>query len=159
MIEKDKYQKFKLSPASYIIFIQANKILLLKRQNTGFMDGYYSVPAGHLEGGETATACAVREAEEEVGAIINEFDLKVVHVMHRYDLDRPFIGDDKTFNERVDFFLTASRWQGEIRNMEPDKCSELEWCEVDNLPEKFVPYVKSAIESYRKGEFYSEYGW
>jgi ADP-ribose pyrophosphatase YjhB (NUDIX family) len=159
MIEKDQYTKFKLSPASYIIFMRDDKILLLKRQNTGFMDGYYSVPAGHLEGGETFTACAAREAEEEVGVRIEESDLEAVHLMHRFGPERPFIGDDKTLNERMDCFLLAKKWQGEIRNTEPDKCSELQWCEINDLPEKIVPYVKHAIESYRKGVFYSEYGW
>lgn len=42
-------------------------MLLLKRANTGHLDGFWSVPAGRLDGGESITAGAVREAYEEVG--------------------------------------------------------------------------------------------
>jgi 8-oxo-dGTP diphosphatase len=47
-------------PASYLILFRDGKILLLKRANTGYEDGNYSVIAGHVEPGENFTQCIIR---------------------------------------------------------------------------------------------------
>ena len=70
-------------PASYLTLFKDNKILLLKRFNTGYEDGNYSMIAGHVDPNETFTQCIIREAEEEAGILLKPKDLKVVHVMHR----------------------------------------------------------------------------
>lgn len=139
-------------PASYLVLIKNNKILLLKRLNTGFEDGNYSVIAGHVEKGESFTQCVIREAKEEAGIILNPKDLRVAHVMHR---------DSKTNfdNERVDVFFTALKWKGIIENKEPDKCSDLSWFDIDNLPKNTVAYIKQVISDIRNNIFYSEDGW
>ncbi|MDQ3005393.1 MAG: NUDIX domain-containing protein, partial [Chloroflexota bacterium] len=51
----------------HLLFFRQNEMLLLRRFNTGFRDGEYSVPAGHLDGGEPVMSAATREAQEEVG--------------------------------------------------------------------------------------------
>ena len=43
---------FKFKSAVHLFLIQDDKILLLRRYNTGYEDGNYSVIAGHLAGGE-----------------------------------------------------------------------------------------------------------
>lgn len=52
----------------------------MQRDNTGFRDGYYALPSGHVDGGEPA----VREAKEWVGVDIDSKGLRLVHKMHRY---------------------------------------------------------------------------
>lgn len=135
--------------SSYLFLIKDGSILLQRRFQTGFQDGNYGVPAGHLDGGETARQGGVREITEEIGIEIKPDDMTVVHVMHR----------KATNDERIDFFMTASVYTGEITNGEPHKCDDLQFFPLDDLPENMVDYVKVAIENYQKGISYSEYGW
>lgn len=144
-------ERFKIIPVSHLILIKDGKILLSRRFNTGYEDGNYSVVAGHLDGNETFTSAMVREAREEAGIELRLEDLDVVHAMHRKTLSEA--------NERIEFFLKAKKWQGEPKIMEPDKCDDLKWFAIDDLPANTVPYIRQAIENIRKGIFYSEFGW
>jgi 8-oxo-dGTP pyrophosphatase MutT (NUDIX family) len=146
--------RFRLVPAVHLLLRRDGDVLLLRRHNTGYEDGNYSVPAGHLDGGEPVTAAMAREALEEAGIGIGPDDLHVVHVMHRRSVTA-----EADPEERVDFFLTAARWQGEPRIMEPDRCDELAWYPLDAMPGNTVPYVRAGIEAHLAGVRYSEFGW
>jgi ADP-ribose pyrophosphatase YjhB (NUDIX family) len=141
-------ERFKLISTVHLFLMRGEEVLLLRRFNTGYEDGQYSVVAGHLDGGEMVKAAAVREAREEVGVEIAPADLQVVGVMHR-----------KSDDERIDFFLTAHAWSGEVRNAEPDKCDDLGWFGVDALPENTIPYVRRALDNYRRGTWFDSFGW
>ena len=132
----------------HLLFFRADQVLLLRRFNTGYADGQYSVPAGHLDGGETVMAAAVREAQEETGLRLETGDIRFSSVMHRRDGD-----------ERVDFFVHVRDWQGEPTNTEPDKCDELRWVDANELPVNVIPYVKQAIQNHRDGIRFDEFGW
>jgi 8-oxo-dGTP pyrophosphatase MutT (NUDIX family) len=132
----------------HLLFFRGNQVLLLRRFNTGYADGQYSVPAGHLDGGETVLGAAAREAEEETGLRLESQDILFSSVMHRIDDE-----------ERVDFFMHIRSWQGEPSNTEPDKCDELRWFPVDALPENVIPYVRRAIQNHRDGLKFDEFGW
>jgi 8-oxo-dGTP diphosphatase len=140
--------RFALVPASYIILRKDDKILLIRRANTGYLDGFYSLPSGHIDGNEPAVQAAAREAKEEVGVDISIEDLQFVHVIHR-------VAEEKD-HERVDFFFEASKWQGEPTNCEPEKCDDLQWFSLENLPEKISPVVKQALEMIQAGGYYSD---
>ncbi len=142
-------ERFKLTPTSHLILIKNDKILLLRRYNTGYEDGSYSVIAGHLDGNETFIQAMAREAKEESGIRVNPEELEVVHVMHRKG----------PAEERIDFFIRAKSWNGEPKIMERDKCDDLRWFPVDRLPENVIPYVRQAIECVTSRIFYSEHGW
>lgn len=142
-------ERFKLIPTSHLILIKDDKILLSRRFNTGYEDGNYSVVAGHLDGNETFIEAMAREAKEEAGVDIKAKDLEVVHAMHRKSPPE----------ERIDFFIKANDWRGEPKIMEPDKCDDLRWFPINNLPANTIPYIRQAIEKIRKKIFYSEFGW
>lgn len=144
-------ERFKVIPAVYLFLVQDGKILLLRRFQTGYRDGSYSLPAGHLEGDESMRAALVREANEEMGIDINPADLEFKLLMHR-----SCQGNDR---ERADIFFTAQKWQGNIENAEPGRCDDLSWFALDNLPPNTVDYVKAAIDCYLKGGKYCEFGW
>jgi len=129
-----------------LFFFRENEILLLRRFNTGFRDGEYTVPAGHIDGGETIMEAAVREGREETGVDIAVDDLVFSTVMHR-------IEDD----ERVDFFFQVRMWMGDPFNAEPDKCDDLRWFDLDRLPVNTVPYVRQALRNHLTGIPFAEY--
>jgi len=139
----------KLATAVYLLLIEDEKILLLRRWNTGWEDGNYSLVAGHLEDNEMIIDAMIREAKEEINIILEPQDLQVIHVMHRYYLDEECIG----------FFLTATTWKGKPENQEPDKCDELRWFPLYNLPENIDPLMKKAIKQYQHNNFFSEFSW
>jgi len=60
-------ERYKITPASYLVLIEDNKILLQRRFNTGYEDGKYSLVAGHVDEGETFTEAIIREVKEEAG--------------------------------------------------------------------------------------------
>ena len=140
--------------AVHLILIKEGKILLLRRFNTGWGDGKYSVVAGHVDRNETVKSAMVREAMEEAGIVISRDDLEFVHVMHRKSVQ-----EHKSDENRVDFFFSAKKWKGVPKNMEPDKCDDLDWFEVGALPSNMVPYVRRAIDSIMHRRAYSEVGW
>lgn len=142
-------ERFKLVTAVHLILIEDEKILLQRRYNTGYEDGNYSIVAGHIDGNESILKAMQREALEEAGIKILQEDLKIVHVMHRKTLDR----------ESIDYFLTCKKYDGEITIMEKDKCDELKFYNLNDLPNNVIPYVKKGIESYLNNEPFSIYGW
>lgn len=142
-------ERFKLIPTSHLILIKDDKILLSRRFNTGYEDGNYSVVAGHLDGNETFIKAMIREVKEEASIDIAAKDLEVAHAMHRKSPPE----------ERIDFFIKANDWRGEPKIMEPDKCDDLRWFPINNLPANTIPYIRQAIEKIRKKIFYSEFGW
>ena len=134
--------------AVHLLLVRDGKILMLRRHNTGYQDGNYSVVAGHIDGGEELKTAMIREAREEAGIQISPQDLTVVGVMHLMEDD-----------EYVSFFLHASSYSGEVVNMEPDKCDDLRWFDLDNLPPNTIPYVRRAIQNYRNGIWFDSLGW
>src|ERR1041385_198598 len=132
----------------HLFFFRENQILLIRRFNTGFRDGEYSVPAGHLDGGETVIDAARREGHEEGGVQIEAEDLTFSTVMHRLEDE-----------ERVDFFLHVHQWTGEPFNAEPDKCDDLCWVNIDHLPENTIPYIRRALHNHLNEIRFDEFGW
>jgi 8-oxo-dGTP pyrophosphatase MutT (NUDIX family) len=132
----------------YLILHNEDTVLLLLRKNTGYCDGYFSLIAGHVEDGESATSAMIREAHEEAGICLDRSSLRVVHVMHRCT---------NRFN--IDVFFECHDWQGDIVNQEPDKCEGLFFVPVKQLPPNTIDYIRSVLEAVEERKFYSEYGW
>ena len=134
--------------AVHLFLVRGDEVLLLRRANTGYEDGKYSVIAGHLDGGETVIAAATREAREEAGIALDPAGVRVVGVMHR-----------RANDERIDFFVVAAAWAGEVTNCEPHKCDALAWFPLVGVPERTIPYVRRALENYRAGRWFESFGF
>ncbi|MET1033297.1 MAG: NUDIX domain-containing protein [Candidatus Saccharimonadales bacterium] len=144
-------ERHKVVPAVYVIFEKDGRVLLIRRAGTGYFDGYYSLPAGHLDGGEPAHIAAIREAKEEVGVDISPDDLHFVHTLHRKA--------EESDHERIDMFFMAKNYKGELQNMEPEKCDELRWASYEDLPENIVPEVRSVFKHLSAGRSYSTFNF
>ena len=142
-------ERFKLIPLVGLILIKEDKILLLRRFQTGFEDGKYSFIAGHVDGNESMTEAMAREAKEEAGIIIDPGKLKHTLTMHR----------KHNGHETIQCYFKAEDWIGEPKNVEPDKCDDMQWFSIDKIPQNIVSWSDKAIECYQKGIHYYEFGW
>jgi 8-oxo-dGTP diphosphatase len=149
-------ERFRLASAVHLLLLANDRVLLLRRCNTGYQDGNYGLIAGHLDGDEPVRQALAREALEEAAITVRPEDLRFVHVMHS---TRRLEVPGSAGGEYVHFFFTATSWGGDPSNAEPHMCDELRWCGLDDLPENLVPYLRAAINHIRVGNAFSEFGW
>jgi XTP/dITP diphosphohydrolase len=149
MLIRYVYSKSAVTSAVHLFLERGNQVLLLRRYNTGYSDGEYSVVAGHIDGGEDVYAAMIREAREEAGITVARRDVEAVHVMHR----------QSDGGEQMDWFFRCAEWDGEVTNAEPNKCDDLRWFDADSLPPNTIPYIRAALENYKNGVKFSVYGW
>lgn len=141
-------KRFKIRCAVYVFITRNNKLLLFRRKNTGWEDGKYGLPSGHLEKNESVLSAAVREAKEESGIDIKQKDLKMVHIMHR-----------RVNHDYIDIYFTANKWQGEPFIAEKERSDDTHWFDFDKLPQNTLENVRVAFENMRKNILYSQIGW
>lgn len=155
MSRDDGHGRFVVVPAAYVFLLRpgrsGDEVLLQLRRNTGYMDDHWAAAAaGHVERGETAYDAAHREAAEELG--ISGADL-------RFELTMQRTRHDLAIDERVDFFFTARTWTGEPRIVEEEKCAELRWCPLHDLPDPVVPHERVALAQLGTGVKYLTFGF
>lgn len=136
-----------MSKHSLVVYVcllleKDNKVLLLKRANTGWMDGFWHVPGGGLEENESLAHAVVREAYEELDIIVDHTKVKLMYVMH---LNKQAMG----------FYFITPEWKGEPKNNEPDQASEIAWFDLNELPEQMSPFARKVIDTYKLGTNYS----
>lgn len=121
------------------------EILLQERQNIGYMDGKYDMAvSGHLEKGESLSMSLVREAKEEMDIEVDEKDLELVSVIHPYQEDY------------INFFFKTKEYRGTPKIMEPEKCNNLKWFNICELPDNIMTRIKNVIENIKKGILYDD---
>ena len=140
--------KHTLPVAGIIILRKGNKVLLTRRYNTGYEDGKYTLPGGHVEKGEEIKVAMAREAKEDVGVDLNPNDLVITHVFDRK------VNDDV---EYIDFVVETDKWQGTPEIMEKDQCDDIIWADIDKIPDNTIQFNKDVLT--KKYDFYIPYGW
>lgn len=132
----------------HLLLMDGDRVLFGRRKNTGYEDGAYHPPSGHLEAAESVIEALRREAKEEIGVAIDPEDVEFSHVMH-----------NSSSGGRIAFFFTARRWEGEPTNREPDKCAELSWFPFNDPPNHLIDYCRIALSQIAAGAMFSVYGW
>ena len=130
--------------AVHIILINDNKILLQKRKGSKLWPGYYALPAGHIDEGETQYDALVREAKEELGIDIQEKDLQLVSVLHPYQ------------EEYMNIFFSTRKFEGTPQIIEKEKCDDLRWFNLNNLPDNTIERIKQVIKCMENGIIYDD---
>ncbi len=130
--------------AVHMLIMDNGKVLLQKRKGSKLWAGYYALPAGHIDEGENQYDALVREAKEELDIEIDPKDIENSYVVLRRNF---FEIDGKKLEPYIDYYFEISKYQGTPRIAELDKCDELIWADINNLPEPFVNY---------EGEFLSD---
>jgi 8-oxo-dGTP diphosphatase len=133
----------------HVLLVRGAELLLTKRRGGAF-DGMWHLPSGKLDAGEDVLTAATREAEEEVGVMIAPADLAHVHTIHVNGS-----GPEPRFGH----FFATTRWIGNPSNREPDKCSDLGWFDLNNLPGDVIEYPAAGIRAYQQGVAFSIMGW
>jgi len=147
-----KKETFRIYCATGLFLIIDGKLLLMKRQNTGFGDGWWAIPGGSIDGGEPMKEALIREAKEELGITLDPADVTYASSVH-------IAPHFRTPREVLLFCFHASRYSGTLTNMEPDKCEEIRFFDLDNLPENRLEGGALALDNFFKGIPFAEMHW
>ena len=130
-----------------LILNEHNQILLGLRAGHRAGAGTYGLVGGKTKKGESIEETAQREIKEEIGLLVELEDIQVVNLF--------------TTRSSSDIFfyqigVLVKKYSGEPKNMEPDKCEKLIWCDLDKLPDNLFLGTKGNIELYLKNTFYDK---
>lgn len=146
--------RFKTPSAVMLMVFRNNftEVLLQKRQNTGYMDGYWDFSAtGHVEKNEPMKEACIREAREEIGIDINPVDLHFATIAHKLSHPSGLI--------YYNGYFYCEKYNNTPQILEPQKVSELVWFKVNNLPKLLIEDRVIALNQFFKNNPYHEVGW
>ena len=141
-MEKEKF----LSSVYLIIRNEEKQILLQRRQGTKLWPGFLALPAGHIDEGENAYDAVIREAREELG-----IEISINNIIDTFVVNRR----NKSLLPYYDVYFEIDNYTGELKINEPEKCSELVWSDINNLPEDMIDFEIEAIKNNQKGVKFS----
>lgn len=129
--------------------------LLLERRNSTnskteilmllaeYLNNQYDLPGGHLEAGEDLYDAMIREAKEELGIEIEREDMQIIHIYHHFKKDL------------LKFVFKVKKFKNEIQNLEPEKCKELKWLDINHLPDNTISGIRKELENIKLEKTYS----
>jgi len=130
--------------AVHMIIYKDNKILVQKRKGSKLWPGYYALPAGHIDKGENQYDALIREAQEELGIVINLKKIINSYVVLRRNY---FEINGKVLEPYIDYYFEIEEYEGIPKIIEEDRCDELIWVDINNLPEPFINYEGDFLEN------------
>jgi ADP-ribose pyrophosphatase YjhB (NUDIX family) len=131
---------------STMLGVKNGKLLMILRKLDP-QKGFWAIPGGYLDWGETVEECAVREFEEESGYGIGK--LKYLGVYSRTDRDL-----DGRQNVDHSFYGEVGNMVGRTDDFEIEM---VKWFELDKLPDKIAfdhrKMIGDFLKRIKKGEF------
>ena len=129
------FRKYRPEVGIGVCMIKDGKVLLGKRKNS-HGDGSWSFPGGHLEMYETWEECAKRE-------VLEETDLHIKNTKFTGVTNDLFPEEEKHY---ITLFIIADYDSGELKTMEPEKCSDWNWFSWENLPQPLFKPILNLIK-------------
>jgi len=130
----------------HTLLVQSGRWFLLRRANTGYLDGAYTLPGGHVQRGEGVVAAAVRECHEEAGVVVAPADLELIAVMPYQTAD----------HQGVDFIARAEQWSGTPAIAEPQYFDDCCWADPSALPQPLAPYIPALLDMQSQATWFRE---
>ena len=91
---------------------------------------------------ENAYEALIREAKEELNIKIDTNNIVDTFAVNR---------KNKSLPPYYDVYFEINKYDGKITINEPEKCSELIWADINNLPTDMITFEKEAINNNLKG--------
>lgn len=132
---------------SLLVVMDGERMLLGQRRGShGF--GEWGTPGGHQEHGETYEETALRELAEECGP-----GLRVTHPRFLCVTNlRHYVADSG--RHYTDVALVSHWLSGDPVVMEPEKCAEWRWVDLNAVHVRAFAVVPNLQEAYRTGRPY-----
>ena len=128
--------------AGAMIFNSKGELFLSKRsQNCKNERGHWETPGGSVEFGETLAQATEREILEEYGAEIE--------IIEQFPAADHLIPAEKQHWVATTFLARFKTGQTP-KIMEPDKCDEIGWFALDNLPQPLSLITQADLQEYAK---------
>lgn len=124
-----------------IIVLDKNQKVLLGKRLAHYNNGFWSVPAGHVELGESFGQAAIRELLEETG--LQAERLEIIGLNNYVD--------SKKERQYVNIDFVVRSYSGVLQNREPELCAGWEWFSIDGLPSPLSSPTEIAIKSLTSG--------
>lgn len=131
-----------LSAVYMIIKNERGEVLFQRRLGSKLWPNFLGLPAGHVDKGEDAYEALIREAKEELNIDITTKNIEDIFVVNRIN---------KNLKPYYDIYFFIRSYKGIIKINEPNKCQELKWLDLDNLPNDVIGFEKEALTNYKKG--------
>jgi len=106
------------------VFVFKDGKFLIQKRKGSHGEGSWSLPGGHLEFGESFEETARREVMEEAGIEVKNVRFGAVTNDH-------FVDENKHY---VTIWMLSEWASGQVKNMEPEKCTAQTWNTFDDLP-------------------------
>lgn len=144
--------RFRVAAAVYAVLVSDGRVLLMRRAGSGYRDGQWGLPAGHLDGDEDVVTALVRELREELDVVVEGDNCRLEVVLHSR-------AESETDSEYLHLIFRVSAWAGTPSIAEPDKCTGLVWADLTDLPSDVVDYVPVALQALDAKQPLVLFGW
>lgn len=129
---------------AHVLLSFENQFLIIKRSGikrgqVNVFPDFWDIPGGSVEEGELPRDAAIRECAEEIGLVLNEPNLTIIHEDSQFDHDKQTVFTRLVYH----YHLTK---KPEVIRLDPEEHIDFLWLTTDELQtKKLVPYLERIL--------------